>query len=116
MWLSACCPQGALGDTAVLRGRRLWPVDVWPSGFSSHRALVALRSVLGLLDVEAAKQATFKCFRAGHATEMAAQGYSLASILEAGSWKSGAFARYIDEDVADNVQVVRMAMEFEDDD
>ena len=49
---------------------------------------------------------------------MAAEGYTLTQILDAGCWKSSAFARYIDEGEADKQQMARLhlAMDVAEDD
>lgn len=105
LWQNACLGTQACTDTAV-HGMAPWPADIWPHGF---------QRLLCLLAVPHAKQATFKCFRAGHATELAASVASLAEILEAGSWKSNAFARYVDADAADRTQMVRLALALDGD-
>lgn len=48
-------------------------------------ALNKLRNALGLLEVPSASAFTFKCFRAGKATVVAAEGDGLGTILTAGS-------------------------------
>ena len=93
----------------------MWVHYIWPSGFSTQSVLAALHRMLKLLGIPGAQLATFKSFRAGHATQLAAQGCSLETILEAGSWRSNAFAKYVGADLADKMQVLRLALAADDD-
>ena len=45
---------------------------------------------------------TWKAFRAGHATQLAANGHSMAIIMQAGELKSKVFIDYADNDTIDN--------------
>ena len=45
---------------------------------------------------------TWKAFRAGHATELAAHGHTMANIMQAGEWKSKAFIDVADSDAIDH--------------
>ena len=83
-----CCAAHRLG--AWLKqckvGERLW-------SFSASGALGVLRRLLCLLGVQDAKLYTWKSVRAGRATEMAARGCTLGSILSVGEWRSVAVLR-----------------------
>ena len=65
--------------------------------------------------MDGAEQYTLKSFRAGKATEMAAQGFTLAQILDAGEWKSRAVYNYIDANTADQAELLRQTIEAPDD-
>ena len=95
----------------------MWPSTTWSNGFSQPHVLRALQRIFVLLGVNHAAAFAYKSFRSGHATEMAAEGYTLSQILEAGCWKSSAFARYIDEGEADKQQMSRLhhAMDIAED-
>ena len=45
---------------------------------------------------------TWKAFRAGHAIVLAANGHSMAIIMQAGEWKSKAFIDYADNGTIDH--------------
>ena len=45
---------------------------------------------------------TWKAIRAGHATQLAANGHSIAIIMQAGEFKSDAFLDNTDNDTIDN--------------
>ena len=96
-------------------GARLYPPETWVKGFSERKVAAEITRLLVLLGIEGAKHFTWKSFRAGRATEMAAQGFTLDSILAAGEWRSAAFARYIDTDQADMQQVLRRALQHSED-
>ena len=44
---------------------------------------------------------TWKAFRAGHATELAVHGHTIAEIMKAGEWRSKTFIDYADSDIID---------------
>ena len=73
---------------------------------------LVIRSLL-LLSVPAAQHLTWKSIRAGHATHLAASGATLATILEAGEWRSAAFLSYIDSNIADAAEVLRQTLQSE---
>ena len=50
---------------------------------------------LRLMAVPGAAHMCWKAIRAGHATEMAANGSSLAANLEAGEWRPSAFPKLV---------------------
>ena len=64
--------------------------------FSQSDATRKLRRGLKVIGVDGAELYTPKLLRAGKATEMAAQGFTLAQNLDAGEWKSRAVHNYID--------------------
>ena len=70
--------------------------------------------MLTSLKVEAPNEYTFKMFRAGHATSLAAEGKSLGHILKAGEWKSTAVLSYIDEDAVDASQFLSLVLDDSD--
>ena len=57
---------------------------------------------------------TFKAFRAGKATALAAAGKSIGTILRVGERRSSAFLAYVDEDVVDVVQLLSLAVDNSD--
>ena len=73
---------------------------------------VVIRS-LSVMSVPNAAHFTWKAVRAGHATEMASKGASLAAILAAGEWRSAAFLHYVDANVADATEVLRTTLQME---
>ena len=78
--------------------------------FDSGAALKRLRRLLTLSQVPAAPEYTFKAFRAGKATALAAAGKSVGTILQAGEWRSAAFLSYVDTDVVDQAQLLDKAL------
>ena len=67
--------------------------------FNHQKFLKDVRRFSVILGMPHASDITFKSFRAGKATQLAAQGVSLGDIVNAGEWKSNAFLRYVDEDL-----------------
>ena len=96
--------------SALLPGQKLW------ANATQACALTHMRRLLTLLGTPDAHQCSWKAVRSGRATEMAADGFTLAKILEAGEWRSSAFLRYIDETAADQGQSLRAALEENDED
>ena len=82
--------------------------------FTPHTFLSQLKRLLAILQIGGAEKTTLKCFRAGKATAMAAEGRGLGEILTAGEWRSKAFLRYIDEDMVDAAQLLSEAIEQSD--
>ena len=78
---------------------------------SSQCLLKKMRRFLALLQIPDAELFTWKAFRSGRATEMAAQGYTLGQVLLAGDWQSVAMLRYIKESEADAAECIRQASE-----
>ena len=87
------------------------PAGVVPTG---AKALTGLKRVPRLLGTPSADLFGFKSFRAGKATEMAATGFGLAEILQAGEWRSSAYLRYLDESIADEGEMLRQAVDGSD--
>ena len=90
-------------------GARVFP-------WTTKEALDKLHEYLIGADVPDAKRYTFKAFRRGRATDLAAKGYSLAHILEMGQWseKGKAHLKYIRPNSADLQEQIRMAFEEDD--
>ena len=88
-------------------GSRLWD-------FTPAQTVQTLRRVLGLLSVKSSQSYTLKSFRAGRATELAAQGRSIGDILRAGEWRSAAFLSYVDADAVDERQLLESTLENSD--
>ena len=102
--------MGVLGRLPQFQiGQRLWD-------HTAGAALGVLRRLLSLLGLPEAKFFTWKCVRAGRATDMAAQGCTLGSILGAGEWRSVAMFRYINEQEADAAEVLRQTLDASEDD
>ena len=89
------------------RGQQLWTS-------TAHGVLKSIRRLLTSLKVEAPNEYTFKMFRAGHATSLAAEGKSLGHILKMGEWKSTAVLSYIDEDAVDASQFLSLVLDDSD--
>ena len=73
-----------------------------------------LRKRLAFLGTESAGEFTFKAFRAGRATELAANGASIGTILEAGEWRSRTFLNYVDTGKVDAAQLLNRVIEVSD--
>ena len=72
-----------------------------------------IQTALRVLQVDQRSGFTWKAARAGRATELAAQGMSLAQIMDMGEWQSRAVLAYIDESTVDAAEMLRLA-ELED--
>ena len=81
-----------------------------------HEFMFMLRRGLALLGVPHAHQYTTKCFRAGHANEMAKRGFTLGFIMQMGEWKSRAVLSYIDEEAVEQNTFLSRALDAESDD
>ena len=66
------------------------------AGLTGNQALAALRTRLTKIGIENANAYRLHDFRRGHAQDLVLRGHSLATILRAGDWRSGAFAGYLD--------------------
>ncbi len=88
-------------------GDRLFPT------LKPQATLQAVVKALVLMGVQAAQHMSWKAVRAGHATRMAANGATLAAILEAGEWKSAASFNYVDLNVADSAEILRQTIQGE---
>ena len=65
-------------------------------GITGNAALATLRHRLASLGTEDASNYLLHDFRRGHAQDLAERGSTLRVILEAGEWRSCAFACYFD--------------------
>ena len=83
--------------------------------FSAAGALAVLRRYLTMLGVPEAHQFTWKSIRAGRATQMAAQGFTLGAILTAGEWRSAAVFKYLHDSDIDAAEVLRQALDVSED-
>lgn len=93
----------------LVKGDLLWD-------FAPAPTLKLLRSQLGAWGIKAGqKDFTWKSFRGGKATEMAARGSSLGTILLAGEWKTAAFARYVSVELVDPGKILDDALNDSDD-
>ena len=72
--------------------------------------LCTLRKFLSLSLVEDSQKFTLKAFRAGRATEMAAQGNALGTILLAGEWSGSAVLRYVNVDAIEEQSFLQRAI------
>ena len=61
-----------------------------------------------------AEGVSWKSFRAGHATHLAACGCDIKVITDAGEWRSRAFLEYIDGDKVDEVVFLNTTMDQSD--
>ena len=57
---------------------------------------------------------TWKAFRAGHATHLAARGSHISEIMQVGGWKSKAFLAYCDPDTIDAVVFFNAGLDASD--
>ena len=57
---------------------------------------------------------TWKAFRAGHATELAAHGHTIAEIMKAGEWRSKTFIDYADSDIIDKEVFLNTILDVSD--
>ena len=87
---------------------------VFDIGLPQFMAL--LRRGMALLGVPHAHQYTTKCFRAGHANEMAKNSFTLGQIMQMGEWKSRAVLSYIDEDAVEQNTFLSHALDAESED
>ena len=83
---------------------------------SAYDSLKAIKLALTALQVPLAGSFTFKGFRCGRATAMAAAGDSLASILQAGEWRSAEFLHYVSDSEIDRQRVLQYALDEDADD
>jgi len=117
--MCTCATSGA--KYCVAHRFRTWELgqraEVGEKAFQLSEAQVVrkLRRYLTLLQVAGASQYTLKSFRAGRATEMAALGYTLPAILEAGEWRSRAVFNYLNTEEADHAELLRQSLEASDD-
>jgi len=95
-----------LGKSSV--GQRLFD-------FTGPEFQAKLRRYLKLLQIPEADEYTLKAFRAGKATEMAGKGFTLRQILDAGEWRSRSLLNYVQEDRADEAEVLRQSIVLSDD-
>ena len=83
--------------------------------FTPASALHTLKRLLVLVKEPQSAAFTLKAFRAGRATQLAAQGKSLGTILQAGEWRSSAFLSYVDTDAVDSSQLLSQTLALSDD-
>ena len=57
---------------------------------------------------------TWKAFRAGHATEFAAQGHTIPEIMKACEWRSKTFIDYADSGTIDEVVFLNTIFDVSD--
>jgi len=119
-----CCGKGELPCFACEFTRRYEQAEVgqplW--NFRPAEFIARVRAALRELDCEsAARDITFKSWRAGRATELARTGHRLGEILKAGEWAGAAVAfRYMDTDEIDpnydEGKMLEVALENSEDD
>ena len=78
-----------------------------------NAALTQLKRLIAFIGTPNASVTTWKAVRAGRATAMAAAGSSLGEILCAGEWRSLAYLRYVNEEIADAGQGLRSTIQHE---
>ena len=83
----------------------------WLTQETPYQALQEMRRLLQKLGVEYADLFTLKTFRASRATTMAAEGDSLAEIMNAGEWLSSALLSYVNESAVDSQRFVQALMQ-----
>ena len=88
-------------------GETLW-------NFKAHDALSRIRGSLSAIGCVGTSM-SWKAFRAGKASCLAAQGCSIGEILTAGEWKSRAFLAYVDETVIDSAAMLKESMQESED-
>jgi len=99
-WVQAC---------NIKTGQKLWEHEPGKVATGSQM-LSKLKRCLILLGYQEASLYSWKSVRAGKATEMAAQGFTLGQVLAAGEWRSSAYMNYIDETGSDHAQLLRAAL------
>ena len=77
---------------------------------SPYEVLRDFRNDLGDLKVPDATKVGLKAFRGGKATSMAAEGDTLAAILECGEWRSTALLKYISETEIDRKRFLAQSL------
>ena len=87
--------------------------DIWC--FGPHLTMKNLRSLLLRIGVPNGERLGWKGFRAGKATQMAAQGDRLGETLTAGEWRSRAFLNYVDESAVDQARLLADTVEASSD-
>ena len=102
-----CCRMRVHVDGLRI-GERLWPADYKP-----EQTLKVLRARMVVLGHQHHTIVTWKAFRAGRATHMAANGFGLSAILAAGDWASAAVFRYLREESADHEETLRQVLSKE---
>ena len=88
-------------------GESLW-------NFKAHEALARIRGSLSAVGYMGTSM-SWKGFRAGKASCMAAQGCTIGEILTAGEWKSRALLAYVDEIVIDSAAMLQETMHESED-
>ena len=112
-----CCCAGGLNVLCVghrfsLRRKCLNVGDKLVTRSPSD-CLKQFRCLLSMLGVLNAERFTWKAFRAGKATSLINQGFSLPHVLSSGEWKSHAVFRYVAEEHVENAAFLR-AIESDD--
>ena len=104
--------------SAAVPGQKVFPSDCWSgrTGFTARSVQAPIRALAVALSVPNASSLTLKCFRKGHAVEMAVHGAPLQVILQAGEWRSAACLAYVDADIADLRQIIASRLDTADDD
>ena len=74
-------------------------------------ALRDLKRLGSFLRWQSVESCSWKAFRAGRATQLAADGEPLQAIFQAGEWRSAAFLRYVAADAADEGELLRLTLE-----
>ena len=74
-----------------------------------------LHHLLAILLVADPSRYTWKAFRAGKASAMAAAGQPLPKILQAGEWRSAAVLHYVDHDLLDAAAFLQELSDDDDD-
>ena len=90
-------------------GWRLWPSDYRPESM-----MKLLKARLLVLGHKHHAVITWRAFRAGRATYMAAAGYGLGAILIAGDWASAGVFKYMKEELADHEECMRQVLSKEE--
>ena len=73
-----------------------------------------LRIVLSGVGMQNAERLSWKSFRAGKASCMAAQGDDLGTILTFGEWRSRAFLNYVDKSTVDKSRLLQVSTDSSD--
>ena len=94
-------------------GNKNWLVGDKIFELTPNQALHQIKRVLLLLGVPDGNFMAWKAVRAGRATSMAAEGLTLGEILEGGEWRSAAYLKYVNEEVADAGQLLRTVVQKE---
>ena len=106
----AFCAPCSLRDYVTQRSITIGAA-IFPEA-TPHRSISVHRQAFSLLGLPAPEAWTWKCVRAGKATEMAkTPGVSLAAVMAAGEWRSRAVLAYIHPEAVEPLEAIAAAIQ-----